>query len=167
MTGPPAVLTICRRLKTDRLPSPNSKTNRDCSPSTTPPGCTGAVPGSCLPAPASPSGVGGEEEQPGAARGRYGELLRLQPLAEDGRRHGHACPGRQAGELGTARGVGLHRARRAGAEQFDRLIGNVVGERALDDADDHGADGDVGDRQRNSGNRPRIRSAARDRARNG
>ena len=105
-------------------------------------------------------GIGRYQEQARASARRHGELLRLQSLARDSGNRRNPSAGRQPGELGTSARVGPDRSRRARADELDRLIRQVVGERAFDDADDDGADRDVGDRQRDTGNRLGIHLSA-------
>ena len=113
MTGVLAVLSSCRRLNTDRLPSPNSKTNRDCSPSTTHAGLRRSPrPGSVFLGAASRC-LDRWRRAAAACRPRPAQRTpATAAAAEHGRRRRDARAWRQPGELGTP---GRHRSSRCAA----------------------------------------------------
>ena len=134
--------TTSSSMKTLSASSPTSKTNRDCGPKTTVPGCAAACAIFCA------RGVGRDQRHTDPAVRRHREFLRFEPFTVDDGSRLHARPRRKAGELGASRVVrlGLHHGRPAG--ELDFLVGNDVRHRSADDADRDGAGRKVGDGQR-------------------
>ena len=145
-------------LNTLSAESPSSTTKRVCSPRTTMPRLSGPCRQlAILRRPLLRLRIRRYEQHADPARRRNGKLLRFETLAANYGDGLHARSGRQAGELGAARLPCRFPPRLPVDEQFDRLAGKVVGERASDDANGHGAGGNVADRQRHAGNLLRIR----------
>ena len=151
-------------LKTEMLSSPNSKTNRDCSPSTTDPALRragGAAARSCsaalLRAPdrSQPAGRGCRRSREPGTPATADALPRRSPTAVDAR------AGLQAVELRPAVRVGRRRHDRRPTGRSTCLIGDVVRQRSADDADDDGPAGHIADRQRHASDLLGIRHLLR------